>query len=142
MAIGQDNGIAEWLVAEKILIGPKIPEKTANKTFRRSSLVTTEASIGKKNLKLPQLNQKAKISRNEKNISIKSAQKVEGCTLNTCYLLSMNMKTLGVKTTIKGNNATKIVVVHRYEINPEFSIEQNRKQSQKDGKPSSQNTPT
>ncbi len=123
LAVGQDNGIAEWLVNGESLIGPRIPGKSVNKTYRRKALVTTEVRLGNKDLKVPQKNMKPTLVKNEGNVGFQATCRTGDLEIRSRYIFNKGMDTLMVETVMGGKQKSKAVACHHYELHPSFGIE-------------------
>jgi len=123
VCIGQDNGIAQWLVGGQHLIGPKIPDKLLDKTYRRTALVTTEVELDGRDLKLPQLNMQSALIDNKNSIGFATKRTVDGLGVKTKYLFNRTIDTLRVETTLSGKGTSTAAIQHRYELNPKCKLQ-------------------
>ena len=124
LAVGQDNGIAEWLINGQDFLGPAPPAKAANRTYRRKALATTEVCLGSRDLRLPRRNAEASVSRDAAGLGFHAACTAAGLRVETRYCLNNEMDTLALQTTVHGERASSARVEHHYALNPRFRIEQ------------------
>ena len=122
IAIGQDNGVAEWLVHGRAAIGPKTAPKIEDRTYRRGALVTTDVVLDGRRLRLPQQNLEATAVCSGGVAGFSTRYRSDGVTIESRYLFDLGRDLLTVETNLTGERCHEAIVEHRYGINAECSI--------------------
>jgi len=129
LAIAQQNGIAEWLADNEVLLGPLTPQKTSNKTFRRKALMTTDVFLNGKKLAVPNLNLKASKTTERGQIRFEGNCVVDGLRVRTKHVFDYQQRTLKSRSSVQHKGNEKTNLIHCYHINPLFKIVQKEKHS-------------
>ena len=121
IAIGQGNGVAEWLV-DGVPLGPKTPPKAEDRTYRREALVTNEIILAGSRLHLAQQNLEATAVRRGGVVVFTTRYTAEGLVVESEYRFDLDRDLLTLETRLTGQQREQAVVEHRYGINPDWQV--------------------
>ena len=118
LAIAQENGIAEWVIGGRTLLGPLTPEKTKDETCRRAALATTDVLLDGRSLALPNQNARARVIEGENWIGFEARQSHNQVRISSRYVFDRELSDLRLRTSVQPKARGRERIQHRYGISP------------------------